>query len=491
MNFTPFAYWKQGGYDPDAQAFLTATSITDPLTSNAINQLVLDLKSYSLWSAMEAIYPFVGGTATTHKYNLKDPRDLDEAYRIGFTGGWTHSPLKGLIPNGTNTDGNTYYVGSGVDNNVAMSFWSTRLTMDANTAGLLTFGTNGGASTVYAILLNRTGVNIASDMGEDNDIAIFSYSDVPQQGLVVGSRTTSTSNKVYFDGALKTTTTSSNAGTWPARTVRFGDPTSAVYTNQNSIFAHIGDGLSDTQVTNLYTVIEKFQANSLYRVPKGTKTGARLYLDTNSTFSYPGTGSTLFDLTYDSSDASISGPTYVSGTPSYFSFDGVNDTMNVSNSSSFGSASTNQTVSAWVKFDTANTTKTVITRGRDGSGNGWSFSLGINSSNVVGADVITTTPGEIMLSVSGVTSLSVDTWYYISAVWTNGSSLKVYVNGVLENTLSTTRTNLRTSTVYWDIARINTTYSKFDSSHCSVYHRSLTDAELLINFNAMKSIYGY
>jgi hypothetical protein len=50
---------------------------------------------------MKAVYPFVGGTATTHKFNLKDPRDLDAAFRLTFFGGITHSST-GITGNGTN-----------------------------------------------------------------------------------------------------------------------------------------------------------------------------------------------------------------------------------------------------------------------------------------------------------------------------------------------------------------------------------------------------
>lgn len=46
--------------DPDAQAFITAASITDPTQQSAINQLVVDLKGYNVWTKMKAIYPFVG-----------------------------------------------------------------------------------------------------------------------------------------------------------------------------------------------------------------------------------------------------------------------------------------------------------------------------------------------------------------------------------------------------------------------------------------------
>lgn len=83
--------YQAGSLDPDAQAFITATGITDSTQQGAINQLVLDLKSANIWSKMQVIYPIVGGTATTHKYNLKDPRDLDVAYRLDFNGTFVHS----------------------------------------------------------------------------------------------------------------------------------------------------------------------------------------------------------------------------------------------------------------------------------------------------------------------------------------------------------------------------------------------------------------
>lgn len=47
------------GSDTDYQAFITATGITQPTQSAALETLVSDLKSYGLWSKMKAIYPMV------------------------------------------------------------------------------------------------------------------------------------------------------------------------------------------------------------------------------------------------------------------------------------------------------------------------------------------------------------------------------------------------------------------------------------------------
>lgn len=79
------------GADADALAFITAANITDTTQKSAVTQLVTDLKSANIWTKMKAIYPFVGGTASSHRFNLKDPRDLDVAFRLVFNGGWTHS----------------------------------------------------------------------------------------------------------------------------------------------------------------------------------------------------------------------------------------------------------------------------------------------------------------------------------------------------------------------------------------------------------------
>jgi hypothetical protein len=93
--------------DPNAAAFIAAAGITDPTQKDAINTLVVTLKQKSLWSSLVAIYPIVGGTASTHKWNLKDPRDLDAAFRLNIGGGWTHN-ASGMTGNGTTNYADTF-----------------------------------------------------------------------------------------------------------------------------------------------------------------------------------------------------------------------------------------------------------------------------------------------------------------------------------------------------------------------------------------------
>lgn len=86
--------------DSDASAFLTAAGITDNTQKTAINDFVAALKNASIWSKMLAIYPFVGGSAAAHKFNLKDPQDTNGAYRLAFGSGVTHSSA-GMACDGT------------------------------------------------------------------------------------------------------------------------------------------------------------------------------------------------------------------------------------------------------------------------------------------------------------------------------------------------------------------------------------------------------
>lgn len=88
MAGTATISWSSGidRYEEDALAFLSATGITDLTIKNAINTLVIAAKTNGWWVLCNAIYPFVGGTSNTCKYNLKDPQDTNGAFRLTYTG---------------------------------------------------------------------------------------------------------------------------------------------------------------------------------------------------------------------------------------------------------------------------------------------------------------------------------------------------------------------------------------------------------------------
>jgi hypothetical protein len=97
----------------EAQTYLSAvvaaggTGITSTVSAATIT-MFNSIWSNGLNTNMLAMYPFIGGTAGSHKFNGMNPLDTNGAYRLTFAGGWTHS-ANGALPNGTNAYANTFY----------------------------------------------------------------------------------------------------------------------------------------------------------------------------------------------------------------------------------------------------------------------------------------------------------------------------------------------------------------------------------------------
>ena len=246
--------------DADAQAFITAASITDPTQQTAINNLVTGLKTDGIWTKMKALYPFVGGTASAHKFNLKDPRDLDAAFRLVFNGGWTHSST-GAKPNGTNG-----YADSKLVPSTALSFNNTHISVYSRTNST-TGGTWHGVSNnflpIFAIQL-RDASNLMYFDGYDFGTHRISASDTSSLGHYIGSINSSTNQEFYKNGVSKVVQSAAQTQTsLPSYSIYFstrndsGTPNS-YYSERELAFASIGDGLTDTEAANFYTRVQAF-----------------------------------------------------------------------------------------------------------------------------------------------------------------------------------------------------------------------------------------
>jgi hypothetical protein len=185
-----------------------------------------------------------------------------------------------------------------------------------------------------------------------------------------------------------------------------------------------------------------------------------------------------------------SGPTFVYQKGGYFSFDGTNDSA-IFDAPSSGSATGNFTFGGWVNPNSATANKIWMSRGRDNSGNGWSMYIGTSAFSRPVFSVVTTSGGPTAFTVTGTTTLSTNTWYYVMGTWTAGSNLKVYFDGTLENTLNTTTTSLRTSTEGIVVGSVSTTiFYNVSVASVQLYNRVLSDSEILQNFNADRQRFG-
>jgi hypothetical protein len=75
-----------GNNASEVQTFVAYAGITDITQISALDYLVDNLKSTGLWSKMHFVYPFIGGNATSHKYELIDPSNSSrELTFVGVT----------------------------------------------------------------------------------------------------------------------------------------------------------------------------------------------------------------------------------------------------------------------------------------------------------------------------------------------------------------------------------------------------------------------
>ena len=253
------------GGDADANLFLEAALITDATITSAIQQLVIDLKSYGLWSKCKAIWPMVGGSALTHRFNLKDARNLDAAYRLVFSGGWTHAST-GATPNGTTGYADTFFNTINLsDNSAHLSYYSRTNSAVASEILMGNLNDQNGGNGLNLVIRRDTNLISfrATELGGATGLVDSTTTD--GRGMVIGSITSSSSRKIYRNNALLNTNTTnvnwSRANNTTLIGAAFITNTSSIgfYTNKECAFASIGDGLTDTEAADLYTAVNTFQ----------------------------------------------------------------------------------------------------------------------------------------------------------------------------------------------------------------------------------------
>ena len=244
-GFTPIS--GGGGFDPDAQAFFdrvtTAGGTLTTTEKNATNQLVLDMKSAGIWSAMRAVYPMVGASAAACAQNLKS-----SSFTGTFTSGWTFAST-GVTPNGTSAYFDT----------TLNSF--TNLTQTSISFGIY-YRSNANATPIEG---TYTGDALSiSPRGTDTYFSIGAYGSIAIADSSVGLKAVTrngSSLKSYINSTQNGTATSSL--NCPSLSMYLGalnfNGSPGFYSTNQEAFAFIGDGLTDTNMSNYYTAIQAFQ----------------------------------------------------------------------------------------------------------------------------------------------------------------------------------------------------------------------------------------
>lgn len=465
--FTPVAFFgvEAVSFDPDALLFLTNTGITNQVIRAAINSLVLDLKSYNLWTKMYAVYPFVGGTADTHKYNLRNPAGTTASYTLNFVGGFSHS-VGGVKPNGVDTFADTFAQPSVVftNNDTHFSFYSRENLFGTHTEYGVEVSGDGPTNNRIVLHTAYSDNNSYSDMYNSGTgrITYTGASASNANSLFISSRTTSSVHKLYRNGVQVGATNTGASGNVNAiinTMYMFGLRKFTNAVNDRSTkqagFASFGLSLTDADAANLYTAVRSFSIN-LGRNTLGVCSGdlisatdLRGYWKLNGTVrdsSGRGVATTGTNLDY------VLGPHidlgYAASIRRAADGSATGSQIYIENAALTQSSSGQPfTVACWINLRShasANTLRALVGKYQVGSpSGGYDFRFYTDPSNntilqfFVGnsTNALGNRDSSANWTFSSTASLPINTWHHVAGVY-DGTKTYVYHNGICVATAS-------------------------------------------------------
>ncbi len=242
--------------------------------------------------------------------------------------------------------------------------------------------------------------------------------------------------------------------------------------------------LTQSEITELYNSGTGKQITSTPIV----QTGLVLNLDASRKSSYPNTGTTWTDISGSGNNGTLTnGPIFGTASGGQISFDGVNDYVDTGLQYSLTS-STNFTIGIWFKGFGRASNNDILVLSYSGTPVGWA----IYQANTGKFMCFSRDNNNVETTyISSTTSTNTNQWFY-GVYKKSGNQFSLYINGVLEATTNANLGNISISSGM-RIGNHTTTSQPYLGSIGSVkvYNKSLTDSEILQNFNATKSRFGY
>ena len=223
--------------------------------------------------------------------------------------------------------------------------------------------------------------------------------------------------------------------------------------------------------------------------PTIVTTNLVLHYDPSNVSSYPGSGTTINDLSVNGLNGSLSNITFTSP---YFTYNGTSSQVTRLDNSLLEPGSGDWTMEVWVN-QTGSTGSQVILGKFDPGGASQDVSYAIRvSSGLVRADFGN---GSTAMNTSNY-SLSSSTWYQLTYVFNNVANNNVitYVNGVQQATTTHSFASILNTSANLYLGSYNGgEYSQYFDGNIGItrlYSSALSASQVQQNFNADKSKYG-
>jgi len=245
--------------------FVSATKISDAGVKAAVDSLIIDSRNHGWWGLCTAIYPLVGGTPDACKYNLKDPQDVDGAYRITWHGN-INFDNQGALSNGG--WGDTHIIPSS-----ALSLSSNHISIYSVTDLFDTASVDLGAEDANGTLQLSIYAGITSGIPQgyylSGSLQAYYIANPGLAGYFIGTRTSPivspSAGSVYKNGIAIQDSTLADADpeALPNLSLDILNKNAfSIHTrrsNRKCAFATVGYGISSDMAVIMYNDIQKFQ----------------------------------------------------------------------------------------------------------------------------------------------------------------------------------------------------------------------------------------
>lgn len=227
--------------------------------------------------------------------------------------------------------------------------------------------------------------------------------------------------------------------------------------------------------------------------PQIVRDGLMLNLNASDKNSYPGSGTTWFDISGNGNNGTLTnGPTFSSANGGSIVFDATDDWADAYPSPGL-TGTGNWAMVVWFRINGApsNTTYGNVIIDTDATGGSanmicvdWGGGFGGSQNQLLYRTRPSTGGG--YTSISGPV-LTQSIWYYAAVVRNNTINTKLYVNESLYSTYNGDMPTYTQPLVRLGRWTDGTVYSNINIASTQIYNRVLSDQEILQNYNAMKS----
>lgn len=226
-----------------------------------------------------------------------------------------------------------------------------------------------------------------------------------------------------------------------------------------------------------------------FRGPNIVRDGLVFAIDSATPRSYPGSGTSWFDISGNANHATLNnGPTFSSSLGGAITLDGSNDSVTVPDNSKLKFDTAYFTVEAVINISSIASKQRIVSRGSSGWSQGWHIAARPTQWEFECSDGVSSPGNSFLISTTTTVGINCVSWSITP------TSAILYVNGLQVGSTQTITEGVAfgnaTTTMGIGAFESGGEYLTGNIHAVRLYSRNLSASEILRNFNAMENRFG-